>query len=115
MQKNESAQHGTIGQYSKPHCKDNFGIIDAKGEAGIRLKNMKQGKRPATKYGNELRLMASEAELDDSSGGELLWGVMTKDLQNGRRASSEEYQDLETLAEWAIRKETNLATVRHIQ
>jgi len=90
-------------------------VIDAKGEARIRLKNMKQGKRSVTEYWNEFRLVASEAELDDSTGGELLLGGMIAELQNAWGASSEEYEDLETLAQWAIRKETKLATVRHIQ
>ena len=59
--------------------------------------------------------MASEAELDDSTGGELLLGGMIAGLQNAWGASSEEYEYLETLAQWAIRKETMLVTVRHIQ
>jgi len=59
--------------------------------------------------------VASEAELDDSTGGELLQGGMIAELQNAWGASSEEYEDLETLAQWAIRKETKMATVRHIQ
>ena len=59
--------------------------------------------------------MASEAELDDLTGGELLLGGMIAELQNAWGASSEESKDLETLAQWAIRKETKLATVRHIQ
>jgi len=91
-----------------------FGVIDAKGEARIRLKNMKQGKRSVTEYWNKFRLVASEAELDDSTGGEVLLGGMIAELQNAWGASSEEYQDLETLAQWTIRKETKLATVRHI-
>jgi len=76
---------------------------------------MKQGKRSVTEYWNEFRLVASEAKLDDSTGGELLLGGMNTDLQNAWGASSEEYEDLEALAQWAIRKETKLATVRHIQ
>ena len=59
--------------------------------------------------------MASEAELDEWTGGKLLLGEMNTELQNAWGASSKEYEDLEALAEWAIRKETKLATVRHIQ
>jgi len=76
---------------------------------------MKQGKRSVTEYWNEFRLVASEAELADSTGGELLPGGMIAELQNAWGASSEEYEGLEALAQWAIRKETKLATVRHIQ
>ena len=76
---------------------------------------MRQGKRLVTEYWNEFPLVASEAELDDSTEGELLLGGMIAELQNACGAGSEEYEDLETLAEWAIRKETKLATVKHIQ
>jgi len=76
---------------------------------------MKQGKRSVTEYWNEFRLVASEAELDDSTGGELVLGGMIAERQNAWGASSAEYKDLETLAQWAIREETKLATVRHIQ
>jgi len=76
---------------------------------------MKQGKRSVTEYWSEFRLVASEDELDDSTGGELLLGRMMTKLQNGWGASSEEYEDLDALAQWAIRKETKLATVRYIQ
>jgi len=76
---------------------------------------MKQGKRSVTKYWNPFRLEASEAELDDSTGGELLLGGLIAELQKAWRASSEEYEGHETLAQWAIRKETKLATVRDIQ
>ena len=36
-------------------------------------------------------------------------------MQNAWGPSSKEYEYLEALAQWAIRKETKLATVRHIQ
>ena len=42
-----------------------FGVIDAKGEARITLKNMKQGRKSMTEYWNEFRLVASETGLDD--------------------------------------------------
>jgi len=99
----------------KVELQKQFAVIDAKEEARIRLKNMKQTKPSVTEYWNEFRLVASEAELDDSTGGELLLGGMMTEFQNAWGASSEEYEHLETLAQWTIRKETNLATVRHIQ
>jgi len=99
----------------KAELQRQFGVIDAKGEARIRLKSMKQGKRSVKEYWNEFRLVASEAELDDSTGGELLLGGTITELQNPWGTSSGEYEDLEALARWAIRKETKLATVRHVQ
>ena len=53
--------------------------------------------------------MGSKARLDDSTGGELLLGGMVTELQNALGASSEEYEDLEALAQWAIQKETNIS------
>ena len=91
------------------------GIIDAQGAARISLKNMKQGKPSVTEYWNEFLLLASEAELDNSTGGELLLGGMITELQNAWGASSEKYKDLEALAQWVIQKETKLVTGRHIQ
>jgi len=70
--------------------------------------------RPYPEYWNKFHLIASKAELADSTGGELLLGGINPELQNAWGASSEEYEDLEALAQWAIRKGTKLATVRHI-
>jgi len=99
----------------KAELQRQFGVIDVKGETRIRLKNMKQGKRSVTEYWKEFRPVASEAELDDSTGGELLLGGMITELHNAWGASSEEYKGLEALAQWAIRKENKLEMVRHIQ
>jgi len=75
---------------------------------------MKQGRRSVTKYWHEFSLMASEAKSDDSTGGKLLLRRMNTKLQNALRPSSEEYEYLEVLAQWAIWKETKLATGGHI-
>jgi len=99
----------------KAELQRQFGVSDAKGEARIGIKNMKQGKRLVTQYWTEFSLVASEAKLDNSTGGALLLGGLITALQNAWGASSKEYENLEALAQWAIRKETKLATVRHIQ
>ena len=59
-----------------------FSVIDRKGEARNRLKNITQGKRTMTEYWNEFRLVSSEAELDDATEGEWLLAGMTTTLQN---------------------------------
>jgi len=82
----------------KAELQRQFGVSDARGEARIRLKNLKRGKHSVTEYWNEFPLVASEAELDDSTGGELLPGAMITELQNALRASSAEYECLEALA-----------------
>ena len=92
-----------------------FGVIDAKGEARITLQGMKQGRKSMTEYWNEFRLVASETGLDDSTAGKWLLGGMNPELQNAWGASSDKYTNITALANWAIEKETKLATVRHIQ
>jgi len=99
----------------KAELQRQFGVIDAKGEARIGLKNMKQGKQSVTGYWNEFHLVAREAELDDSTGGELLLVGMIPELQNAWGASSEQEEDIESLAQWAIRKGPKLPTVKHLQ
>jgi len=66
----------------KAEFQGQLGVIDAKGEARIKLKNMKQGKPLVTEYWNDVRFVASEAELDDSTGGKLLLGRMHREVQN---------------------------------
>jgi len=59
---------------------------------------MKEGKRSITEEWNELCLVASEAELDDSTGGELLLGGINTELQNAWGVSSEASESIEVLA-----------------
>ena len=99
----------------KAELQSQFGLIHAKGQARIKLKNRKQGKRSVTEYWNNFRLVASKAELDHSTGGDLLLGGINTELQNAWGASSTKYESTEVLAQWAILKETKLAMVRHIQ
>jgi len=66
----------------KAELRSQFGVIDAKGEARMKLKNMKQGKRSVTEYWNKFGLVASEAKVDYSTGGELLLQGINMELQN---------------------------------
>ena len=68
-----------------------------------------------TECWNEFRFVASKTGLDDSTAGEWLLGGMNSELQNAWGASSDKYTNITALANWAIGKETKLATVRHIQ
>ena len=78
--------------------RNQFGVIDAKGEARITLKNMKQGQKTMTEYWTEFRLVASERGLDDSTAGEWLLGGMSPELQNAWGASSDKYTNITALA-----------------
>lgn len=90
-------------------------MIDAKGEARMKLKKMKEGRRSMTEYCNEFRLTAREAELDNSTAGEWLLSGRNTELQDSWGAVSNEYKGMAKLVQWAIRKETKLVTGRHIQ
>ena len=87
--------------------RNQFGVIDRKGEARNRLKNITQGKQTKTEYWNEFRLVSSEAELDDATEGEWLLAGMTTALQNAWGADSNTYEDVDTLARWAMEKKPN--------
>ena len=95
--------------------RNQFGIIDRKGKARNKLENMIQEKRTMTQYWNEFRLVSNKAELDDSTEGECLLAGMTTALQNAWGADSNTYQDVDTLARWAMEKETKLTIIKSLQ
>jgi len=99
----------------KAELQSQFSLIDAKGEARIKLKNKRQDKRYVTEYWNEFSLGTSKAKRVYSTGGELLLGGMNTELQNPWGASTDKYERGQVLAQFSIRKETKLRTVRHIQ
>ena len=68
-----------------------------------------------TEYWNEFRLLSMEAEIDDSIEGELLLAGMTTTLQNAWGADSNIYEDCDTLARWAMEKETKLTMIKNLQ
>ena len=66
-------------------------------------------------YWNEFRLVSSEAELDDATEGEWLIAGMTTALQNAWGADNNIYEDVDTLARWAMEKETKLTMIKNLQ
>ena len=95
--------------------RNQFGVMDRKGEARNRLKNITQGKRIMTEYGNKFRLGSSEVKLDDATEGEWLLAGMTTALQNAWGADSNTYEDVDTLARWAMEKETKLTMIKNLE
>ena len=93
-----SLLRGSAGTWMTPYIKDlkqptwttwpqlseelrnQCGVIDRKGEARNRIKNITQGKGSMTEYWNEFRLVSSETELDDATEGEWLRAGMTTTL-----------------------------------
>ena len=68
-----------------------------------------------TEYSNEFPLVSSEAELDDATQGEWLHAGMTTALQNAWGADSNTYEDVDTLARWAMEKRTKLTMIKNLQ
>ena len=95
--------------------RNQFGVIDRKGEARNTLKNIKQGKLTMTEYWNEFRLVSSEAELDDATEGEWLLAGITTTLQNAWGEDSNIYEDCDSLARGAMEKETKLTMIKNLQ
>jgi len=82
----------------KAELQSHWGVIDAKGEARIKQMRMKQGKLSLTEYRHEFCLLASEAKLEDSTGGELILGGMNTELQTVWGAGSDKNNSREVLA-----------------
>ena len=68
-----------------------------------------------TEYWNEFRLVSSGAELDNATEGEWLLMGMSSTLQNAWGGEIDPYESMDTLARWAIEKETKLAMIRNHQ
>ena len=128
-----SLLRGSVGTWMTPYIEDlkqltwtiwlqfaeelrnQFGDIDRMEEARNGLKTIIQGKRTMTVYWNEFRLVSSEAELDDTTEGEWLLAGITTALQNAWGADSNTYKDVDTLARWAMEKETKLTMIKNFQ
>ena len=68
-----------------------------------------------TEYWSKFRLVSSEAELDDATEDEWLLAGMNPNLQNAWGMDSNIYEDVDTLARWAMGKETKLAMIKNVQ
>ena len=92
-----------------------FGPVDPVGEARVKLKELYQGTSSMTAYWNDFRLIATEADLDQTTAGEWLLAGMKPKLQEAWGNESAPFTTTERLANWAIEKETKLAMVKHVQ
>jgi len=84
----------------KNELQGQFGEIDKQGAARAKLIRMVQGSKGATGYWNEYRLIASQTGMDDAT--------LTYHLMRGSDS-----QDPPFVANWAIKKETKMAAIKH--
>jgi hypothetical protein len=92
-----------------------FGEVDPRGAARLKLQKLRQGDKNMTEYWNEFRLLLTEAQLDDITAGELLYTGMSSALQEEFEHCNEEIAGTQTLASWAIEKETRLLRLKHLR
>jgi len=92
-----------------------FGEIDEQGAARAKLMNMSQGTKGATEYWNEYRLIASQTGMDDATLTYHLMRGFRSELQDAWGMDGSDSQDPQFVANWAIKKETKMAFIKHMQ
>ena len=95
----------------------NFGEIDEQGAARAKLKRMAQGSKGATEYWNEYRLIDSQTGMDDATLTYHLMRGFKTELQDawGMDGSDSQDSDPQFVANWAIKKETKMAAIKHMR
>lgn len=99
----------------KQALKKMFGDIGAKEAAQNKLEKLRQGSRTMTDYWNEFRLLATDAEFEDGTNKRLLLKGMSTKLQEYWAQQEREFESTEDLADWAVKKENKINTVKQIQ
>jgi len=97
----------------KDELQGQFGEIDAQGAARAKLMKMVQGLKGATEDWNEYRLIASQTGMDDATPTYHLMRGFKPELQDAWGMDGSDSQDQQFVANWAIKKETKIAAIRH--
>jgi len=92
-----------------------FGEIDEQGAARAKLMRMAQGSKGATEYWNEYRLIASQTGMDDATLTYHLMRGFKTELQDAWGMDGSDSQDPQFVANWAIKKETKMAAIKHMR
>jgi len=99
----------------KNELQGQFGEIDEQGAARAKLMRMVQGSKGATEYWNEYRLIASQTGMDDATLTYHLMRGFKTELQDAWGMDGSESQDPQFVANWAIKKETKMAAIKHMR
>jgi len=76
---------------------------------------MCQGSKGATEYWNEYRLIACQTGMDDATLTYHLMRGFKAELQDGWGMDGSHSQDPQFVANWAIKKETKMAAIKHMR
>jgi len=98
----------------KNELQGQFGEIDEQGAARAKLMRMAQGSKGATEYWNEYRLIASQTGMDDATLTYNLMRGFKTELQDAWGMDGSDSQDPQFVANWAIKKETKMAAIKHM-
>ena len=99
----------------KNELQGQFGEIDEQGVASAKLMRMAQGSKGATEYWNEYRHITSQTGMDDATlTYHLMKGFKTK-LQDAWGMDGSDSQDPQFVANWAIKKDTKMAAIKHMR
>jgi len=99
----------------KDELRGQFGEIDEQGAARAKLMKMTQGSKGATEYWNEYRLIASQTGMDDATLTYHLMRGFKTELQDAWGMDGSDSQDPQVVANWAIKKETKMAAIKHMR
>jgi len=99
----------------KDELRGQFGEMDEQGAARAKLMKMTQGSKGATEYWNEYRLIASQTGMDDATLTYHLMRGFKTELQDAWGMDGSDSQDPQVVANWAIKKETKMAAIRHMR
>jgi len=99
----------------KNELQGQFGEIDEQGAARAKLMRMVQGSKGATEYWNEYRLIASQTGMDDATLTYHLIRGFKAELQDAWGMDGSDSQEPQFVANWTIKKETKMATIKHMR
>jgi len=99
----------------KDELRGQFGEIDEQRAARAKLMKMTQGSKGATEYWNVYRLIASQTGMDDATLTYHLMRGFKTELQDAWGMDGSDSQDLQFVANWAIKKETKMTVIRHMR
>ena len=98
----------------KDALRGQFGEIDGQGAARAKLMKMVQGWKGVRDYWNEYRLIASQTGMDDATLTYHLMRGFKPELQDSWGMDGSDSKDPQFVANWAIKKETKIAAIRHM-
>jgi len=99
----------------KNELQGQFGEIDEQGAARAKLMRMVQGSKGATEYWKEYRVLASQTGMDDATLTYHLMKGFKAEPQDAWGMEGSDSQNPQFVANWAIKKETKMAAIKHMR